>query len=369
MNARPTVFGTRHRSGSPRRAVCFLALAIVTAAAHAAERPAMSETNGREALAGKSPAAPGAASDEPSSPPGAWGEAARNLILEEAVDRLPEPLRDLLGAPTQRARLREALAAPPAEATEAPTPGHEQDERPEDTGRQAAGATPRAAAEALDALTTALAGEGPDAAFTASARLARSAVGLHMPFHTTANADGAETGNHGVARAVGVGLIARYEDVYAEAIRQNRRPVRYLSEPADRLAAWAAEARQRVAPILEADTVARREATYNPAQHPEDLADLDAEAARPYYEALKRELARRDSPEAAALRDAAANLADLVYTAWVQAGKPLALQPGGEAAGEGDPSSPYWLLALAVGMLVILLWPRRRPGAEEEPRT
>ncbi len=240
---------------------------------------------------------------------------------------------------------------------------------PARTASQERGARTAAAAEALEALSAALSGEGADAVFTAAADLARAAVALHWPCHETENSDGARTGNHGVARAVGVGLIARYEDIYTEAIRRGRRPARYLREPADRLADWAAEAHERIAPILEADTVARNEATYNPAQHPEDLAALDAAAARPYYEALKRELDRRDSPEAAALRDAAAHLADLVYTAWVQAGKPLALRTAAEAPAAGDTSSPYWLLALAVGMLVILLWPRRRPDAEDESRT
>jgi hypothetical protein len=381
MNARSSVFRTPHRSGSPRRAVCFptlvalAALAILTASAQVPRFAGQTVFSDQQAPIGKQSAAPGTPSDEPSSPPGAWGEAARNLILDETVARLPEPLRGLFATPDRRRRLREAVAADAAAgaSNRAPadsTPDRERGEWAGDTGGQAAGGTRREAADALDALTTALAGEGPDAVFAAAARLARSAVGLHMPFHTAENADGAQTGNHGVAGAVGVGLIARYEDAYTETVRQNRRPVRYLSEPKDRLTAWAASAHERIAPILEADTVARNEATYNPAQHPEDLENLDAAAARPYYEALKRELGKRGAPEAAALRDAAAHLADLLYTAWVQAGKPLSLRAAAAETDEpGDATSPYWLLVLAVGVLAILLWPRRKPDAGDESQT
>jgi hypothetical protein len=313
----------------------------------------MSEARGREA---------GTGADDPVAlevaTHSAWGEAARTLILDEALARLPEPLRGLLDTPTHRERLREAVL------TEAAANASEQ--APGNTGGQAASATPREeAAAALEPLATALADGGPDAVFAAAGDLARSAIDFHMPFSHTENSDGALTGNHGVDRAVGVGLVRRYGDVYAEAIRKNRRPVRYLAEPTDRLADWVRAAGERVSPILEADTVARREATYNPAQHPEDLADLDAAAARPYYETLKRELERRGAPEAAALRDAAAHLADLVYTAWVRAAKPLSLHAAARRETD-DGSSPYWLLVPAAGMLFILLWPRHRRGAGTE---
>ncbi|MEA3366846.1 MAG: hypothetical protein U9R68_01885, partial [Planctomycetota bacterium] len=131
---------------------------------------------------------------------------------------------------------------------------------------------------------------------------------------------------------------------------------------------WLIAAHGRIGPILEADAVARKQAKYNPAQHPEDLDDLDAARARPYYETLKQELARRGSPEAAALCDAAAHLADLLYTAWVRAGKPLSLRAAADAGRKPAPAPPYWLLGLAVGTLILLLWPRRRPdtGAEKK---
>jgi len=335
MNARAFPVRPRHRTGSLRRAVCVLTLVAMAATSLAApapqgdgsQRPAISEANGREAVTDAGPASP-------------WDEAARRLILDEAVDRLPEPLRGLFATPTHRERLREAVAAPARPAAET--------------------------AEAVETLADALAGGGPDAVFAAAARLARPAIALHLPLAAVEDSEALRTGHHGVAGAVGVGLIARYGDFYANAIREGRRPVRYLDAPADALATWTAAARERVAPILEADAVARREATYNPAQHPEDLTALDAAAARAYYEALRRELGRRGSPEAAALRDAAAHLSDLVYTAWVRAGKPLSLQAADAASTTDDRTSPYWLLVLAAVTLAVLLWPRRRAGANRD---
>jgi len=367
MNARASVFRSHLDTGSLRRAGCFLALAVLTAGTLVSLRAAEVET---QPLAAEDEA-PGA------GPAGAWGSAAHRLILDEAVDRLPEPLRGLFATPTRRNRLREAVAAPPADPffridalTDEPHPFKDfprsRAEAEAAFGAEAveaAGTAPWSAAETLDRLGDALADGRTDDVFASAGALARSAIGLHMPFHTTVNSDGGRTGNHGVARAVGVGLLRRYGDFYAAEIRKGRRPVRYLSKPKDHLAGWAIAAHGRIGPVLEADAVARKKATYNPAQHPEDLADLDAVAARPYYEALKRDLERRGSPEAAALRDAAAHLPDLIYTAWVRAGKPPSLRAAAAEGGKPDAAPPYWLLVLAAVSLAILLWPRRRQGA------
>jgi len=359
MSMPESAFRSKLHNGSPRRAVCFLALAAVAASAPA--RPAM-----------------------------AWGGRGQGLIIEEAVRRLPEPLRGLLAAETHLARLREAAATPddrtepgpdaelPSEhpsrffridaVTDEPYPFKNFPRRQPEAeaafgaeALEAVGTAPWSAAEALDRLADALADGRADAVFTAAGDLARSTIGLHMPLHTTKNWDGQRTGNHGISKALEVGLIHRYADSYDKEIRKDRRGVRYLRDPTDRLFDWLIAAHGRIGPILEADAVARKQAKYNPAQHPEDLDDLDAARARPYYETLKRELARRGSPEAAALRDAADHLADLLYTAWVRAGKPLSLRPPADAGRKPVPSPPYWLLVLAVGMLILLLWPRRRP--------
>ena len=349
---------THSSNGSRRRAVGFLAVALLVVWA---PRPAS-----------------------------AWSDPVRRLIIEEAVRRLPDPMRGLLDGPTHLGRLQDAAAAP---ADDADTPGapYQPDQDPRrvfridaaagelpafaDIPRRQAeaeaalgaetvrrmGTAPWAATDALDRLAHALTDGRTDAIFASAGDLARIVADLHMPLHTTVNHDGQLTGNHGIGGVLAVGLIGRRLDACRKAVRQDRQVARYLADPADSLFNWLATAHGRTAPILEADTAARNRSTYNPAQHPEDLASPDA--AKPYYEALAAELARRGAPEAAALRDAAAHLADLLYTAWVRAGKPLTLQPPDEDEDAGA-SPPYWLIALAAFMLFMLFWPRRqaRPG-------
>jgi MYXO-CTERM domain-containing protein len=59
------------------------------------------------------------------------------------------------------------------------------------------------------------------------------------------------------------------------------------------------------------------------------------------------------------MRDASGDVARLLYTAWVRAGKPLSLYPLAERR---EPASafPYEYVLLAVLLLLVLLWPRRR---------
>jgi len=360
MNAHEPTYRDGPCNGSHRRAVGFLALLAALAAA-----------TPRTALA--------------------WTDRGHILITEEAVRRLPEPLLGLLAAKTHLDRLRRACVAPGNRARQ-----DSEHDRPQETPRHVFridaitdeaypfehfprkraeaetrfgaetfkenGAAPWAAAAALDRLADALAAGHTEEAFAAAGDLAHYAADLHMPLHTTRNHDGQLTGNHGIYKALEVGLVHRYPEFYEKELRKGRRVVRYLDAPTDRLFDWLITAHGRVKPILEADSVARRKTTYNPAQHPEDLDNPDSTRARAYYKTLKDELARRGSPEAAARRDAAAHLADLYYTAWVRAGKPLSLQAATPAKKE-TPTAPYWLLAPAIALVILLLWPRRQRGA------
>ncbi len=358
MNAHKPAYRVGPRNGSHQRAVGFLAL--LAALASAAPRAAL-----------------------------AWSDRGHRLITEEAVRRLPEPLRGLLGTEAHLERLRRACVAPGRRAPQASEHQPPQEihrhvfridaitdepypfktfprKRAEAEARFGAetflehGTAPWAAADAMERLADALAAGCAEEAFTAAGDLAHYAADLHMPLHTTRNRDGQRTGNHGIYKALTVGLVHRYPEFYEKAVRKGRQMVRYLDAPTDRLFDWLIAAHGRVKPILEADSAARKKTTYNPAQHPEDLTDPDATRARPYYKTLKGELGRRGSPEAAARRDAAAHLADLVYTAWVRAGKPLSLQAAAPAE-QGPSTVPYWLLAPAIAMVILLLLPRRRP--------
>ena len=347
------------RNGSRRRAVCFAALVAVMAA-----WPARSAR--------------------------AWSDAGHELVAEEAVQRLPQPLRGLLADPARLDRLKASSIAADGR-TDATSPHYTPAEKPRhffdidavtdepppfatfprdraEAERQfgaetfeKAGTAPWAAAEALDRLVDALRTGRTGGVFAAAGDLAHYAADLHMPLHTTKNWDGQLTGNHDIHKALEVGLVNRRLDAYRAEVRKDRRVVHYLADPTDRLFDWLIAAHARVAPILEADTAARTATQYNPAQHPEDLDQVDSARARPYYEALAEELAKRGSPEAAALREASAHLADLLYTAWVRAGKPATLQAAAQDA-DAEPTPPYWLIALGVGVLLLLAWPRRRPA-------
>ena len=334
----------------------------------------------------------------------AWGDLGHYLITAEAVSRLPEPLKTLLSEGGNLERLQEASTAPDQwrreekdrerrtedrgdHYTAVEKPRHFFDidqiagkaglEYPFDgfpRGRDAAialvgretldayGWGPWAAADALEAFADALAqGRADDPPWREAGALAHYAADLHMPFHTTRNFDGQETGNEGIHFAIEIGLVKRNESFFAAEIRKDRGTVVYVEDAEAALFSWLITANGRVAPILEADSAARRATGYNPGlpENKADLDDLQSERAAPYYRALERELDARGNPVAASMRNASADVARLLYTAWVRAGKPLSLQPSAERR-ETVSSFPLEYTLLAGLAMLILFWPRRR---------
>ena len=324
------------------------------------------------------------------APAVAWSDRLHALIAEEAVQRLPSPLRDLFSGAADLDRLRQAAIAPDGWRNPE-SPHYRPDERPNhffnidgitsapypfaDFPRRRAdavkkfgadafkehGTAPWAAYDALDALAGALADGRTDDVFEKAGQLAHTTADLHMPFHITKNYDGQLSGNPGIHKALEIGLVHRSFDFYSSEIRTQRRQVPYLADAQGRLFDWLTETYARIGPILEADAAARLATAYNPADHPEDLEDLASDRARPYYAAFKKDLEARGSPEAAAIRDAADHLAALLYSAWVTAGKPLSLAPAPPPP-QPSPTGSYWWLLLPVALLPILFWPRRRPN-------
>jgi len=337
----------------------------------------------------------------------AWNDLGHHLITAEAVERLPDPLKTLLSEGGNLERLQEASIAPDqwrreekdrqrqarnrgeqVTAVEKPKHFFDIDQIAEKVGltypfddfprrREAAvalvgretldayGWGPWAAADALEAFADAFAQGRSDEAFRQAGALAHYAADLHMPFHTTRNFDGQETGNEGIHFAVEVGLVKRNEPFFAAEIRKDRGAVVYVEDAEEALFRWLIAANGRVAPILEADSAARRATGYNPGlpENQADLDDLQSERAAPYYRALKKELDARGNPVAASTRDASADVARLLYTAWVRAGKPLSLYPSAERR-EPASSFPLEYTLLAVLAVLILFWPRRRRRAQ-----
>jgi hypothetical protein len=337
----------------------------------------------------------------------AWSDLGHYLITREAVERLPEPLKTLLSEGGNLERLQEDSIAPDQWRREEKDRERQAQDRGEHytaaeksrhffdidqiagkagleypfdafpRGRDAAialvgretldayGWEPWAAADALEAFADAFAQGRPDEAFRQAGALAHYAADLHMPFHTTRNFDGQETGNEGIHFAVEIGLVKRNESFFAAEIAKGRGVVVYVEDPEAALFAWLIAANGRVAPILEADSAARRATGYNPGlpENKADLDDLQSERAGPYYRALKQELDARGNPVAASMRDASADVARLLYTAWVRAGKPLSLHPSAERR-ETVSSFPLEYTLLAGLALLILFWPRRRRRAQ-----
>jgi len=333
----------------------------------------------------------------------AWSDLGHYLITREAVERLPEPLKTLLSEGGNLERLQEASTAPDQWRREEKDRERQAQDRGEQVaavekprhffdidqiagkagleypfdgfprGRDAAialvgretldayGWGPWAAADALEAFADAFAQGRPDEAFRQAGALAHYAADLHMPFHTTRNFDGQETGNEGIHLAVEIGLVKRNESFFAAEIRKDRGTVVYVEDAEAALFSWLITANGRVAPILEADSAARRATGYNPGlpENKADLDDLQSERAAPYYRALERELDARGNPVAASMRNASADVARLLYTAWVRAGKPLSLYPSAERR-ETVSSFPLEYTLLAGLALLILFWPRRR---------
>jgi hypothetical protein len=337
----------------------------------------------------------------------AWADRTHQLIVEEAVARLPEPLRALLAEPAalerlkkaaiepdqRRKRLEKELAAAPADQREALRKEAAEEKRkhyldidaittepppfakfPHD--RKAAekefgtkpfeehGIVPWAAEEALDNLAAALKGGKAEDIFRAAGDLAHYAADMHVPFHVAKNFNGQFTGNDGIHRAVEIGLSVRNEPFYAAEVRRGRTEVAYIENARDAFFEWIVQANARVAPILEADTAARKATGYNPGAKSKDIEqeteDPANEKSKPYYAALKKELEARGSPEAAAMRDAAAHLAQLYYTAWVRAGTPESFSAAPVAA-EPENLTMYMLLIPSAILLAVLIWPRRKP--------
>jgi hypothetical protein len=338
------------------------------------------------------------------APARAWNDDGHVLITGEAVARLPEPLRGLLSEGDSLARLQRASAEPddwrkPASPHYSPAekPRHffdinaitteaapfrtfprrladiEAQFGPEVLDREGRG--PWAVRDAMRRLTDALIQGRTEDFFRAAGEASHYAADLHMPFHTTKNYDGKLTGNPGVHAALEVGLMNRCRDFYAAEIVKGRGTVLYLPDPEGSTLAWVIQAHGLVPVLLEADAAARKKTGYDPKEHekarkdgagnvvdPSDLDNLDSERAKPYYATVKEELEARGSPLAAQMREASAHVAQLFYTAWTDAGKPLSLAaPEAPATDELNPWLPLWALgAVAMGLLVVLL-PRRRP--------
>jgi len=335
------------------------------------------------------------------TPAQAWDDETHQEIAAEAIARQPEPLRGLFSGDALK-RLQEASIAPDARVAKlkaapksGPVPGKSplyQAERvkhffdidaittelypfkdfPRD--RKAAearfgakafeeyGTVPWTTEDALAALAEALKHQDADAIFRAGGDLAHFAADLHQPLHVTKNYDGQLTGQKGVHARLEIGLQKRYAAFYAEEIKKDRVEPAYLADPEDKIFDWLIKAGSRAPAILAADAAALKVSGYAPPTDSEEAKkeadDVNAEQAKPYYAAFKKELESRGSPEAVAMREAAGHLADLFYTAWTNGGKPISLS---KPATHEPQTSWTWMLPMIAAVVLLMLLPRRQP--------
>jgi hypothetical protein len=256
-----------------------------------------------------------------------WGFDAHRIIARSAAAAMPEPLAGFYRARIQRVasasiepdsklrqQLREVedrrhyldldeLGTPPFRNIPASHP-----EALALFGAprlEAAGGLPWRVAEVHDLLRDAFARRHAADCARLSGWLAHYAGDAAQPLHTTRNHDGQLTGNKGIHAAFETDLIARRREAYAGRARL---PASFAPRPVDDPAAFTLEemirAYGQVDEVLKADSQA---------------VLLVKKQGKDYLESLE---ARAGELAGARLREAAANVASLWYSAWVQAGRP-----------------------------------------------
>ncbi|MDE3059114.1 MAG: T9SS type A sorting domain-containing protein [Bacteroidota bacterium] len=162
-----------------------------------------------------------------------------------------------------------------------------------------AGTVPWAAVWMMDSLTAALKRADTSSALQFAADLGHYVADAHQPLHVTANYDGQQTGNNGIH--------SRYEttmmETYLSTITVTPMPVHYIEKPIDFIFDYIYKAHVYVDSILAADTYAKTQSggSYNST----------------YYAALWEKTGALTRTQ---IQDATVDLADLYYTAAVNAG-------------------------------------------------
>lgn len=255
-----------------------------------------------------------------------WGFDAHRIIARSAAAAMPEPLAGFYRARVQRvasasiepdSRLRQQfkdvedrrhyldmdeLSRPPF----GDIPASESAARARFGARlEKAGGLPWRVAEVHDLLRDAFTRRDAADCARLSGWLAHYVADASQPLHTTRNHDGQLTGNRGIHAAFETDLIGRRREAYADRARLPASfSPRRVDEPAAFILEEMARAHDKVDEVLRADSQA---------------VLLVKKQGKDYLESLE---ARAGELAGARLREAAANVASLWYSAWVQAGKP-----------------------------------------------
>lgn len=163
------------------------------------------------------------------------------------------------------------------------------------------GILPYAVATTYDSLVRLMKKKDWNAVFLLTADFGHYITDLHQPFHVTANYDGQLTKNNGIHWRYETELIDRYYGgIYIRPVEAKK-----IDAPLDYIFDQVAKTYSRIGHILKADNVALRSAKgkYNAV----------------YYTQFWKEVS---DLTAAQLQDASVMYANLLYTAWLEAGSP-----------------------------------------------
>jgi hypothetical protein len=255
-----------------------------------------------------------------------WGFDAHRIIARSAAAAMPEPLAGFYRARLQkvasasiepdsklRQQLKEVedrrhyldmdeLSRPPFKDI----PASESAARARFGERlEKAGGLPWRVAEVHDLLRDAFVRRHAADCARLSGWLAHYVADASQPLHTTRNHDGQLTGNRGIHAAFETDLIGRRREAYAGRARLPASfSPRRVDDPAAFILEEMARAHDMVDEVLRADSQA---------------VLLVKKQGKDYLESLE---ARAGELAGARLREAAANVASLWYSAWVEAGRP-----------------------------------------------
>jgi len=256
-----------------------------------------------------------------------WGFDAHRIITRSAAAAMPEPLAGFYAMRAQRiaaasiepdSRLRSELGEVEArrhylDMDELSRPPFGDIPASEAAARarfgsaklDAAGLLPWRVAEVHALLRDAFSRRDAADVVRLSGWLSHYVADASQPLHTTRNHDGQLTGNQGVHAAFETDLINHRRELYGDRARL---PASFAPRPVDDPAAFVlaemVRAHERVGGVLKADTQAML---------------LVKKQGKDYLESLE---ARAGELAGSRMREAAANVASLWHSAWVQAGRP-----------------------------------------------
>jgi hypothetical protein len=258
---------------------------------------------------------------------GGWGSLGHKVINSSATMHLPQTM---LGLIQQSKRLGDSASVADnrkgSDPSEAPKHFMDVDDYPDFATRTVKenldslilqygstrvytnGISPWAARWALDSLTQQMKRGEWSKAWSSAADLGHYVGDIHQPLHNAKNYDGQLTGNNGIHSRYETSMLAAHQS----SLVIQPRSASYVSNPTDYLFTLIYQSQTYVDSIIAADNYAKQASGWNGVGNP----------STPYYDAL---WSRTGTFTVLQLQRATEAFANLMYTAWINAGTPTIL--------------------------------------------